>query len=364
MLNKITGIVLAGGKSTRMGQNKSFLPFRGKMLIEHSINLMKRICDEVIVSANEEYFNTLGLPVIPDNFSSIGPLGGIEAALSYSKTINNLFIPADTPFLTPAIYFELIKYASQHSAVVPITQGNRPEPIIAYYSKELLSKIQFQIGEGQYKIKDLLQSVAYKGINIPYPGILNNLNTRSELDKASEASKPVLDNMILVCGNGRNVGKTTLSCSIIHRLSRFTMVTGIKVSPHFHDILVDQSVLTSNERFVIVEEKAISSKDSSLMLQAGAQRVYFIMCKQENLSEAITTLLKDLIGQAVVCESGGLAEIVQPGLSLFVKKYDHVISKYSCLNHGAIQVTNRQNSFDFDVKRIGYRDNQITLDLN
>ena len=92
MINKITGIVLAGGENRRMGVNKALISFHGKRLIEYSITLMQRICNEVIISANNLQYETFGLPVIVDNYQSLGPLGGIEASLAYSKTKHNLVI--------------------------------------------------------------------------------------------------------------------------------------------------------------------------------------------------------------------------------------------------------------------------------
>ncbi len=363
MPDRFTGIILAGGKSSRMGMNKSFISFQGKTLIEHSISLMQRICDEVIISANDKRYETFGIPVIPDNIPSIGPMGGIEATLSHTRTKHNLFIPGDTPFLTPGVYYELVKNAYGIPAVIPLTASKQIEPLIAYYSKELLVPLHGQIGKRNYKIQDLLQQSGYKGINIDSHGALRNLNTEAELEMAAKSNKQIMDNMILIAGNGRNVGKTYLACEIIKHLSLSSRVVGIKISPHFHDVSAGSSVLYENERFIIVYENATTMKDSSLMLHSGAKKVFFIMGEQEHLEEALSLISNELEDHAIVCESGGLAEMVRPGLFLFVKSKDEHIQKMHLLEHVPIIVNNDHVSFDFDLKRIGYRDNQITLDL-
>lgn len=363
MPDKVTGIILAGGKSSRMGMNKSFISFQGKTLIEHSILLMQRICDDVLISANDEQYEKLGLPVIPDNFPSIGPMGGIEAALSYSNTKHNLFIPGDTPFLTPGVYYDLLKNARENIAVIPLTASKQPEPLIAYYSKEMLKPLHKQIRKRNYKMQDLLQQSGYEGIEMHSHSVLKNLNTVEDVDEAAKSFKQIMGNMILIAGNGRNVGKTFLSCEIIRQLALSTNVIGIKISPHFHELATDNSILHRNNHFTIVDEKTISTKDSSLMLQAGAKRVFFIMAEQENLSEAFSFIRQELEGHAIVCESGGLCEVVHPGLFLFVKAGEELIQKQHLLEYAPIVVSNVHKVFDFNIKSIGYKENQISFNL-
>jgi len=179
----------------------------------------------------------------------------------------------------------------------------------------------------------------------------------------AKSTKQNMDNMILIAGNGRNVGKTYLACEIIKHLSISSRVVGIKISSHFHDVSAVSSVLYRNERFIIVAENDTTMKDSSLMLQSGAKKVFFIMGKQDHLKEAFSLISNELKDHAIVCESGGLADIIRPGLFLFVKSKDTHIQKVQLLEHVPIIVSNDHISFDFDLKRIGYRDNQITLDL-
>ncbi len=88
-----------------------------------------------------------------------------------------------------------------------------------------------------------------------------------------------LPKLILITGNGRNVGKTSFATEIIRHLSESIDIIGIKVSPHIHDLNEDLEIICKTQNFIVAEEKGRSKKDSSLLLQAGAKRVFFIMAE-------------------------------------------------------------------------------------
>ena len=167
-----------------------------------------------------------------------------------------------------------------------------------------------------------------------------------------------IPNMLIISGNGRNAGKTTLACKIIQHLSQNNKVTGIKISPHFHTIKKGSAIIKT-EKFLISEEKQTTLKDSSLLLQAGANKVYYVIAKQENLYEAFTELLKIIPEDFMVCESGGLREFVEPGIFLFVKRSGDIIVKKHLLNYSPIVVNNDGNNFDFDISRIKMGNNMF-----
>ena len=105
-------------------------------------------------------------------------------------------------------------------------------------------------------------------------------------DKNIKVQKP---NFLLIAGNGRNVGKTFLACKIIRQLSKKQEVIGVKVSPHIHPVNKGKIIIKKNG-FIIIEEDQITQKDSSLLLQAGAQKVYFVMAARENLETVLPAL--------------------------------------------------------------------------
>lgn len=167
-------------------------------------------------------------------------------------------------------------------------------------------------------------------------------------------------NILLVAGNGRNVGKTWLACRIIEKLSQNQNVTAVKISSHFHPEDADK-IIIQNEQFIISSETKINSKDSSLMLQAGAEKVYFIMAPQQYLLEAFNFLKNELKNKIVVCESGGLIEYVVPGIFLFLNRKGEPIQKTHLLKYSPTVIEYDGQSIDFDLDRITIRDNKIVL---
>lgn len=169
-----------------------------------------------------------------------------------------------------------------------------------------------------------------------------------------------LPNLLLIAGNGRNVGKTFLARKIIQHISETNEVIGLKIASHFHSFN-DADVIFKSDKFIITDEKQINSKDSSLMLQAGAKHVFFVMVKQENLLEAFYQLQQILQNKLVVCESGGLRELVSPGIFLFVKRKDEKLVKSHFLKYNPILVQNYGNEFDFEIQNIEIRNNTFKL---
>ena len=130
---------------------------------------------------------------------------------------------------------------------------------------------------------------------------------------------PKYDNILLVSGTGRNVGKTHLSCQIINKFKN-KRVSAIKISPHFHEINPASEILVSNEKFQIIDEKTTGNKDSMKMFEAGASKVFYIQVMDENLLEAFHFVI-DKIGDntPVIIESGALQRFIQAGLVVCLK---------------------------------------------
>ena len=147
MYSDVTGIILAGGKSTRMGVNKSFLKLGNETIIERIINLMKSIFDEVIIITNSsDEHKFLDLPLYEDIFKDIGPLGGIHSGLTHSKTKNNFVISCDIPLMTK----EMIEYIVEYKSEKPIKfceAAGYHQPLAGVYSKSVIAEIEKVISD-------------------------------------------------------------------------------------------------------------------------------------------------------------------------------------------------------------------------
>ncbi len=169
-----------------------------------------------------------------------------------------------------------------------------------------------------------------------------------------------MPNLLLIAGNGRNVGKTFLACKIIEHLAQTETVIAVKISPHFHEYNNDV-VLINTGNFIILNETNNNTKDSSLMLQAGAKKVFFVMVKQEHLHAAFDYLKNEILNDIVVCESAGLIEIVKPQYFLFVKREGDPIVKNHSLQYAPVLIENNGLTFNFDIKKIGVTNNTLIL---
>lgn len=135
----VTGFVLAGGKSTRMGQDKAALQLDGRTLLEHAIEVLGQAADEVRILGPRERYASYGMPVIEDVFPECGPLGGIHAALSHTSTRLNLIIAVDTPFLSAEFLRFMVERSLSSGAIIttPEIAGYR-QPLCSVYAREFL----------------------------------------------------------------------------------------------------------------------------------------------------------------------------------------------------------------------------------
>jgi molybdenum cofactor guanylyltransferase len=138
----ITGIILSGGKSLRMGINKSLLRIGNKFAIEIIVDLMKLIFENNFLSTNTfEEYEFLKLPMVEDVFKQAGPLGGIHSALLNSKTEKNFIISCDVPLMNR----EMIKYTiniQTDSKIVISRAAGYLQPLVGIYHRSLLPEIE------------------------------------------------------------------------------------------------------------------------------------------------------------------------------------------------------------------------------
>ena len=127
-------------------------------------------------------------------------------------------------------------------------------------------------------------------------------------------------NLLLLCGSGRDTGKTYLACNIINHWKKQGPVVAMKISMHKHMHTSGMELLLEKPGYSIWKEHTISKKDSGRFLEAGAKTVLYIETDDLHLHDAFLGSLI-FIGKAsmIVCESGGLAKIIRPGLILFVQ---------------------------------------------
>ena len=142
MYNDITGIILSGGKSRRMGVNKSFLKLGNKHVIEIISGLMRELFGKVILITNEPFlYSFLKLDIYEDIYKNIGPLGGIHSGLTHSQTEKNFIISCDIPLISIDTIRFIADFPSGKSIIVPYADGYTQQ-LCGVYSKSCLGFIE------------------------------------------------------------------------------------------------------------------------------------------------------------------------------------------------------------------------------
>jgi molybdopterin-guanine dinucleotide biosynthesis protein A len=158
----ITGVILAGGLSTRYGKNKAFLEIEGARLIDRIAEKMQNIFTRVLLVTNEKQdYGYLGLPLIEDRIKGLGPIGGIYTGLMSISGEGGFFVACDMPFLNEQLVRYMVEVQDHHAAVVPCV-GNEIEPLHALYTTTCLGPIRRLIESRQYQVRLFYQSVSVR----------------------------------------------------------------------------------------------------------------------------------------------------------------------------------------------------------
>jgi molybdopterin-guanine dinucleotide biosynthesis protein A len=177
VIRKVTGVVLAGGKSRRMGRDKSIVVFDGKPLLIRAVNVLEQLFGETIIVTNQEIPRDVraelgGAKIIHDEIPHLGPLGGISAALKASKSEIVFVMAVDMPFASTHAIEGMSKLANireifeeKVDAAVPVSDVGY-EPLFAFYHKRCLEIIDRKLAGGERKVISIFDSLNVKTIDI------------------------------------------------------------------------------------------------------------------------------------------------------------------------------------------------------
>lgn len=169
-------VIMAGGKSSRMGRPKALLEYAGFTFMDHII-YNTSVFDRQYISANDSLYNGFGCRVIPDTVAGAGPLGAVCSALEKCKSEYVFFIPCDMPFITQETVFHLFDKMNSDADAAVFTAEGRVFPTIAVYRKTVLPQARKQLESGNYKMMDLLGLIRTQYVSSPYPQQFKNINT-------------------------------------------------------------------------------------------------------------------------------------------------------------------------------------------
>lgn len=190
---RTTGIILAGGKSSRMGTNKALLELNGRRVIERIADRLGKITDELLIVTNHfADYEFLKLPMTEDRWKGMGPLAGIEAGLSLSNTEYNLVAACDMPFISVELGRYLLSCLNECQAALPQIGGTR-HPLFAAYRRELLGEVRKSLEQEELRLGGFLENINVKiltedvleSLGLPYEEpYFFNMNNMEHYQKA------------------------------------------------------------------------------------------------------------------------------------------------------------------------------------
>ena len=185
----ISAIILAGGRSTRMGGiDKGLVPFNQKPLIAHVIARLAPQVDEIIINANHETdaYKAFGYPVLPDEIAGFaGPLAGMQLGLKHAQSDYLLTVPCDTPLLPLNLAKQLETALVQHNAEIAVASSDgNTHPVFCLCKRSVLPGLNDFLQQGGRKVSDWQKSLEY--VNVDFSDsdeAFTNLNTPEDIAK-------------------------------------------------------------------------------------------------------------------------------------------------------------------------------------
>ena len=157
MIEDCTALILAGGDSRRMGQDKAALLLDGKTLLESVAATMQQVFPKVVVSVRQ-LRGEVALPQVCDAQADGGPLAGLVAGLAQVDTPWVFTVACDMPFIQPSVIEQLAMLRDGHQAVVSIA-GGFPQPLAAFYATSSLPVMRTSLASGNKSLRGMLQNL-------------------------------------------------------------------------------------------------------------------------------------------------------------------------------------------------------------
>jgi len=196
---KVTSIILAGGKNLRLGRNKALETLDGKSLIEHVIERVEPLSERILIVTSQEKFDlpvSVKAEMLADLYPDKGPLGGIYTGLAASRSLYNIVVACDMPFLNTELLRYMLGLSRDYDAVVPRLEEGMIEPLHSIYSRGCLDNMQKRLESNELKVHSFLKTVRVRYIERDEsqkldPELLSffNINHQSDIERAISLAK-------------------------------------------------------------------------------------------------------------------------------------------------------------------------------
>ena len=185
--HKITGILLAGGMSSRMGREKGSLVIGGQMMYQYPLKALEALCDEILIAGSTPLPGNLPYPLSNDKISGIGPIAGIHTCLEHSSNNLNLVLSYDLPMANVGLLEYLVEQSDEWEMLVPAMRAGRPEPLCALYRKSMSTVFGSMIEKKDFAVHRAIplarSRVLYIQPDMPFykPDLFLNINCEEDL---------------------------------------------------------------------------------------------------------------------------------------------------------------------------------------
>lgn len=176
----ISGFILAGGKSSRMGTDKALLLVQDEPMLQRMVRLLVPFCKTIAISGNKPEYNDFNIEQVADLYSGCGPISGIISTLKHSSTEWNLLVSVDVPFINEAFLLNLIAHIGNYDCIIAEHEG-RVEPLMGLYNRQMIPVVEQMISQRDYKLMRLLDQFNVRYVNCDnlikqFPRLFVNIN--------------------------------------------------------------------------------------------------------------------------------------------------------------------------------------------
>ena len=181
-------IILAGGKSSRMGEDKALLEYKGKLFIEKIAEELSFFEEKIIARGNNSALTGItdaSWKIIPDVYSEHGPMGGLHAALKDCESEAMFVVTCDMPMITKQLAKDICKEMTEYDAVIAVTEDGKIHPLCGIYKKELYKSMEEHLQMDHNRVMEVLKKCRLKYFHLDEEDSkqLINVNTKEDYEK-------------------------------------------------------------------------------------------------------------------------------------------------------------------------------------
>jgi len=188
----ISGGILAGGKSTRMGIDKATILYKNDTFLQHAINLLQPFTNQIFVSSNINHID-LDYSIVPDIIEDKGPIGGVYSLLKRISTQKLLIVPIDTPLLNSRVIAYLLANYDENAALTVCRSSDGLQMLVGVYDISLIPLLKKQMEDGVHKMSSLIKLTNAQVLDVTsFSESFINVNTKLELNDLNERNNSIV----------------------------------------------------------------------------------------------------------------------------------------------------------------------------